>query len=550
VTVALALALALLGVSLFAPPEIEPVGRMAAGLLAAAALALHASGRASILRGCCRASWFLLPPALTALLLVDGGRARVLDDAAACATFAAIVILGRGLARDGRAGTILPWALAIAGTLAAAQAMAQHHWAYPMQAAALRATGDPDAGPYLVRLEAGRPSGPFSLPAALAGFLALTVPLTAAGLRVSERRSLARRAALGVMLALQIYALWLTRSIGGALALAVALGWLFVPASRRPRAVLGALAALGGLVALVFAFERRAEIGAYSGSDPVSLRLGNWRAALAMIGDHPLLGVGPGRFGVFYPRYLGPGMNETIHAHNTFLEFAACWGAWSLPILAWLAACALRRRPGVDGASPWRQAAFASGVGFLAHNLIDFTFYLPGVALPAALLLGAGTAGPPEGRERSPAPRWTRALILACGLAVAFALAVQGVIAGRVAGLVDEARAEARAGRRDAAERTALRAAALRPGDPDPWAFVAQSIAANPGTAAPEDDAGRQARGLAAAIRATQLEPESAILHYTAALHLKASGDDAGAVIEAERARRLFPAKPLYQAPQ
>jgi O-antigen ligase len=531
VTPALALALAVLGVSLFIPPEIEPAGRIAAGLLAAAAIVLAR-------RRPVGAFWFLLPPAVAAIVLADGGRARVLDEAAACAAFAAIVCLGRRLGDDPRAAAILPWALAIAGAIAAVQAIAQHHWAYPMQAAVLRAAGDPDAGPYLVRLEAGRPSGPFSLPTALAGFLGLTVPITVAALRAAGRRSVAGSTALPALLALQTYALWLTRSIGGALALAVSLACLLVPASRRPKLALGAAAAFSATTALVFAFERRGEIGAYAGSDPVSLRLGNWRAALRMIGDHPLFGVGPGRFGVFYPRYLRPGMNETIHAHNTWLEIAACWGAWTLPVLAFLAARVLRRLPG--GGSAFRHAALASGTGFLAHNLIDFTFDLPGVALPAALLLGIGFAGHPERPRRPPL------LVTAGAFFVALALAGHAVIEGRVAGLLDEARTEAREGRASAAESEALRAAALRPSDPDPWAFVAQSIAANPAEIGEESGA-RRARGLDAALRAARLEPESAILHYTAALHLMASGDEAGAVIEAERARRLFPSKALYQ---
>jgi O-antigen ligase len=546
---ALALALALLGVSVILPPEIEPAGRIAAGVLAAAAIAIGAF-RTRIVP---RPWWLLLPPAIAAIVAADGGRARVVDEAAALVGFAAIVCLGRRLARDRRAALLLPQMLALAGGLAAAQAIAQHHWAYPQQAAALRAAADPAADPYLVRLEAGRPSGPFSLPAALAGFLALTIPSTLAALRGAAGRRGVRAGGLALLL-LQMDALWLTRSIGGALALAVSLGCLLVPESRKPRLALAVAVSLAAMIAILFAIERRAEIGAYAGSDPVSLRLGNWRAAMTMIGDHPLTGVGPGRFGVFYPRYLRPGMNETIHAHNTFLEIAACWGVWVLPVLAWLAASVLKRLPRARGAAPspdgglFRRAALASGIGFLAHNLIDFTFYLPGVALPAALLLGAGTGEPEEGSEaRTRAPD-ARALAAAvCGIGLALAVGAHAVVAGRVAGLLDKAQDAARAGKIEAAEVMAGRAAGLRRGDPDPWAFVAQSIAANPAVGTEDADA-RRARGMAAALRAARLEPESAILHYTAALHLRAAGDEAGAVIETERALRLFPSKPLYRA--
>jgi O-antigen ligase len=487
------------------------------------------------------------------MFAADGGRARVLDEAAALVGFAAFVSLGRRLSRDRRAAVLLPQALALAGGLAAAQAIAQHHWAYPEQAAALRAGGDPAADPFLVRLEAGRPAGPFSLPAALAGFLALTIPATLAALRGAAGRRV-WRAVWVAMLLLQLDALWLTRSIGGALALAVSLGCLLVPESRKPRVAVAVAVALAALVAMLFAVERRAEIGAYAGSDPVSLRLGNWRAAMAMIEDHPLTGVGPGRFGVFYPRYLRPGMNETIHAHNTFLEIAACWGVWTLPVLAWLALRVLQRLRRTRGAAPapdgelFRSAALASGTGFLAHNLIDFTFFLPGVALPAALLLGAGTGEPEEGSDaRTGAPDARRLAAAVCGIVLALALGAHAVVAGRVAALLDGAQDAARAGKIEAAEALAARASELRRGDPDPWAFMAQSIAANPGVAT-EDAGARRERGRGAALHAVRLEPESAILHYTAALHLRAAGDDAGAVIEMERALRLFPSKPLYRA--
>lgn len=546
---ALALALALLGISVLLPPEIEPAGRIAAGVLMAAAMAIGALR----IRIVPRPWWLLLPPALAAIVATDGGRARVLDEAAALVGFAAIVFLGRRLARDRRAAVLLPWALALAGCLAAAQALAQHHWAYPQQAAALRATGDATADPYLVRLEAGRPSGPFSLPAALAGFLALAIPSTLAALRGAAGRRGVRAVCLAMLL-LQLDALWLTRSIGGALALAVSLGCLFVPESRKPRVALAVAVSLAAVVAILFAFERRAEIGAYAGADPVSLRLGNWRAAMTMIGDHPLIGVGPGRFGIFYPRYLRPGMNETIHAHNTLLEIAACWGVWTLPVLAWLAARVLQRLKHSRGAAPapdgehFRRAALASGIGFLAHNLCDFTFYLPGVALPAAFLLGAGT-GEPEGESdaRTGARDWRSLAAAVCGIVLALAVGAHAVVAGRVANLLDQAQDLARAGKIEAAEVKAGRAAGLRPGDPDPWAFVAQSIEANPGIGT-EDAAARRARGAAAALRAVRLEPESAILHYTTALHLRGAGDEGGVVIETERALRLFPSKPLYQA--
>ena len=57
-----------------------------------------------------------------------------------------------------------------------------------------------------------------------------------------------------------------------------------------------------------------------------------WRASLALIGDAPLWGCGPGNFQAAYPRYKLPEASEEVaDPHNLFLELAATAG---LPALA------------------------------------------------------------------------------------------------------------------------------------------------------------------------------------------------------------------------
>ena len=546
-----ALAVALLALAALLPPEIHPAGRLMAHLVAAAsALALSFYGWPLSPRAR-RAALLLLPLPLASLILVSGGRARGLDEAAAFAGFGLAVLLGRRLAEREDAGR--RWviaAVAVLGTLAAAQAIVQHHWAYPRTAAALRAAGegsglawDVDAGAYLVRLDQGRPAGPFSLPAALGGFLALSLPMTLAA-RQGAARAAARFGATAAIGA-QAYALLLTRSLGGLFAASVALGMMAARArpERRWRMIAAAAIAFAA-IATLFVHARRAEIGARPGGDPITLRLGNWEAAARMIEAHPILGVGPGRFPVFYPRFLQPGMNETQYAHNSYLQIAATWGTWALLPLGLLMAAALRRTGRGDG-----SAAQAAGIGFLAHNVLDFTFFLPGVALPAGLLLGfaapSGPAGAPgSGPERSAArlrsgPRPGRI----AGAVLAAILLTHALTSDRAALHLDRARTRALAGETEAAERDALKAARAFPLDPDPWAFVAQSLLARGAT----DDASATLRRTAAD-RAARLEPESAILHHTRALDRAATGDLAAAWIDERRAAQLYPAKELYRA--
>jgi len=481
-----------------------------------------------------RAALLFLPPALAALLFVPGGRARGLDEAVAVAGFGLAVLLGRRVASV-PPRRLIPGVIAALGMLVAAQAVLQHHWAYPQAAAALRAADAAGADAYLVRLDQGRPAGPFSLPAALGGFLALSLPMTLAVRRAAGGAALRWGATTALLL--QGYALYLTHSIGGLLAATVALA--AAAAAPRPgwRAALPAAIAFAAL-ALLFVHGRRAEIGARPGGDPVSLRLGNWEAAARMIREHPVLGVGPGRFGVFYPRFMRPGMNETQYAHNSYLQIAATWGAWTLLPIGLVAAAALRRRSGpLDGAA---TAAQAAGAGFLAHNVVDFTFFLPGVALPAGLLLGLGSPEPAEEATADaslPAGRrWVAGALLAA------ALLAHVATADRAALHLDRARTLALSGDAPAAEREALRAAAAWPVDPDPWAFTAQSLLARGAS-----DPASAALAARAAERAVRLEPDAAILHHTLALVRSVASDPAAAWVEERRAAQLFPGKPLYR---
>jgi O-Antigen ligase len=82
-----------------------------------------------------------------------------------------------------------------------------------------------------------------------------------------------------------------------------------------------------------------------------------WPATMRMIADHPWFGVGPGMFGRYYPRYMGPNAGETIkEPHNFALEIWATCGLFALIALLmvlvlfyWRALRALLSAPTVDG---------------------------------------------------------------------------------------------------------------------------------------------------------------------------------------------------------
>jgi hypothetical protein len=526
----------LLTLAVVLPPEIHPAGRIAVQVVAALALLLLAA------RGGCALPGSTLPllPLAIAPLLAAACRSRAVDEAAAAATLLAAGLLGRRVAAGARSRRILVALLVVLATGAAVRAAIQHHVTYPRQAAELRAIGPEDVTGLRGRLERGRPSGPFSLPAALGGFLGLSLPAALVAAARSRRPGV--RLAAGAAALLQGYALVLSRSIG-ALSAAAAGVALVLPllAPRRPGRGLAGVALLALAGALLFA-RSRPEIGGPAGSRPSALRAGNWSAAVRMILDHPLAGTGPGSFGTVYTRYRRPGMNETRYAHNSYLQAAAGWGAWvALPLGLLLGCVATAARRAWLERDAERLPALAAGSGFLLHNLVDFTAYLPGVAIPAALIIGLGLG--PGGEAAAPAGTGARRRRLAGAAAalMAVCLSAHGVAAGRTAMLLDAALSAAAGGDLDRAAALARRAIASRPGDPEPHAFLAQLVLNER-----LHDPRLRAEGVAAAERALALDPEAAILHYTRALYHQAAGETAAAYRERYAAHRLYPLKPIY----
>ncbi len=522
-------------------PLLSPYSMLLVPAVASAALILAAWNGAP--RPGAVAFWLLpFAPLAVASLGSASCRARAHDEAAAAALLVVGGCLGGLLARHGRSGWLTLSLIAL-GCGASLHAVLQRHVTYPTLAAALRAADPADPTGFLVRLEAGRPSGPFLLPAALGGFLAMAIPVTLAW-TAGAGRSRLRIAGLAAA-GLEIYALLLTRSLG-ALAAAATGVLLTIPllARRRRRLIFAGIVVMAILTGALFVHARRSEIFSGPGADPISLRAGNWSAAARMIRERPVLGVGPGGFESFYPRMMREGMNETRYAHNSYLQAAATWGIWILaPIGALVAAVA------AAAGRAWRACApelplLAAGSAFLLHNLFDFTAYLPAVALPAAVLLGAALAGrePRADPGRFVTRVAARIASVAGAVVLGSVLVVHGLAAARSESLLDRAADTIEAGRIDRAIALGRAAIDARPGDPRTRAFVAQTILAH----AMEDVALRR-EGEIEAAAALALQPESAVLHHTRALYHRAAGETAAAYREQYAAHRLHPLEESYR---
>ncbi len=190
---------------------------------------------------------------------------------------------------------------------------------------------------------------------------------------------------------------WVSIPIGLGLALAIAVQvlpgrWLFHPSV--PRAVGDVLVVVRADAATRYLEQNR--------SAP-------WNAALGMIADVPLGGVGLGRFNRRLEDYRDPEAEVAFNpvnenAHNQFLQWMAEEGAGATPGLAlWLlslggAIAVLRRRPLERGVA----AALPAGLLGLTLNLqIGHSLLEQAPAYLAGGLLGLGLAGWSRGDERA-----------------------------------------------------------------------------------------------------------------------------------------------------
>lgn len=260
-------------------------------------------------------------------------------------------------------------------------------------------------GQGLITAEAGlmRLRSIYGSPNNAALYLDRLLPLLLAMLLLGRRAIHGRRRlAYGLAAVVVAPALLLTFS-KGALFLGIPAGLLVVfwvwqrRAGRRTWPwVLGALAA--GVVALLLAMRvpaLAARLDLFGATGVFRVHL--WRAALNMIADHPLLGVGLDNFLYAYRgRYiLDAAWQEPnlSHPHNIVLDFATRLGLLGLLAGLWLmgeAVLALWRavRRADETWLPVAAGLAGALAAMLAHGLVDHSFFLVDLAYLFYLILG------------------------------------------------------------------------------------------------------------------------------------------------------------------
>lgn len=203
---------------------------------------------------------------------------------------------------------------------------------------------------------------------------------------------LAISAAIGI-------ALFLTYS-RGALFLGIPASILFLAWFKGRRAFALALGAMALAVLLFIPLtgtERFASLfNLESGTGFLRLQL--WGAALDMIRDHPLFGVGLDNFLYQYPRYLKPGAwpePDLSHPHNFILHWWVSLGIAGVVAFLWMVAdffrsglALMRRLQPMARERVLVIGLLGSMVAGLAHGLVDQSYFLVDLAFLFFLSLG------------------------------------------------------------------------------------------------------------------------------------------------------------------
>jgi len=269
----------------------------------------------------------------------------------------------------------------------------------------------------LARISQGRAFASLFLPSHLAVMLATVLPLLLERIRKDFPGFLSATGAL-----LCLAGIGATRSPAGVFLALGGASFYYISRGMKDRALLRpelrARLLLGVfsfvLIAILILSSLRPDVLAL---EPLELRMDNWRAAWWIFSAAPFSGAGLGSFGTvvrFIPLELG---NYPVHAHSLPLELMANLGIVGLFFWCF----GMIRIFGIQRKIFAGHPGLAIAIAIIPlHNLLDFSLFTAGVALPWALLLGWAVAFSRLGEEtrETPSPRFRSLAFALAGVAV------------------------------------------------------------------------------------------------------------------------------------
>jgi len=183
------------------------------------------------------------------------------------------------------------------------------------------------------------------------------------------------------------FALIFTKSMGVWLCLLFSLIILFLtytPLRQRKLIITFSLVFIALIITFIVINRWERLMNLENPQNSITQRLSYWRTAIAMIKDHPIVGVGSGNFQEVFLKYKTGMSTDTRYAHNIFLHQWAETGMLGIIALLYLIMLFLKKIK-LENKNIF---IFLGGVTFILHNLIDNTYFIPQAGLFFWILLG------------------------------------------------------------------------------------------------------------------------------------------------------------------
>jgi len=243
---------------------------------------------------------------------------------------------------------------------------------------------------YLQKIESNRIFSTLVYPNAFAGLILLVLPAALwQGWQLTERwPRVLRGVAVGLVGYLALACFYWTGSKGGWLIALIAAGVLGLqaPISRKIKTSLITAGLVLGLVAFFLRFSAYFEKGATS----VGARFIYWKAAVEIAKTHPVLGSGPGTFSVLFKKIKPPEAEMARLVHNDYLQQFSDSGlpgglAFAAAVSALLVLLYRKRAADFN----LDLLIWIGLLGWALQAFIEFGLYIPALAWPAFLFIGA-----------------------------------------------------------------------------------------------------------------------------------------------------------------
>jgi len=257
----------------------------------------------------------------------------------------------------------------------------------------------------------------------------------------SKRRATALKLVILTVCLLIVPVLILTKSKGALLSLLFGAAVFFALSKKRSRLTwlvltIFAVTAITGGLSFLPLDGRMPKLVNFIRSYQV--RIEYWRAAGMMILKRPVFGFGPGTFGIAYPLFKTLLGEETIMAHNSFIQIWTESGAFSFS--AFLIFCFIFIKKGLKNNIRDKSiqiGLYSASVSFLIHNLVDFGVFDPQRAVTAFSIMGIFFMGEKKTGERTIPNRKKQIIRLSVGILLFFCVLLYS-LAAYSAALLDQ----------------------------------------------------------------------------------------------------------------